>query len=77
VIAANPDAVFIGAAGNPAPISHAELKRNGFKDVIYHTCAAANQAFLQMGGENLNEAALPVGPFWFGISSPIATLQRK
>ena len=62
VLASHPDAVLIGAAGTPAALPHTELRRLGYKGLIYHTHGAANQAFLRIGGKALDGAILPVGP---------------
>ena len=62
VISSKPDAVLIGATGTPAALPHTELRRMGFKGLIYHTHGVANQAFLRIGDSALNGAILPVGP---------------
>ncbi len=62
VISTQPDAVLIGATGAPAALPHTELRRMGFKGLIYHTHGAANQAFLRLGDQALNGAILPIGP---------------
>lgn len=62
VISTKPDAVLIGATGAPAALPHTELRRMGFKGLIYHTHGAANQAFLRLGDQALNGAILPIGP---------------
>lgn len=62
VISSKPDAVLIGATGTPAALPHTELRRMGFKGLIYHTHGAANQAFLRIGDQALNGAILPIGP---------------
>ncbi|NWA91419.1 ABC transporter substrate-binding protein [Pseudomonas sp. D8002] len=61
-MASSPDAIFIAAGGASATVPHTELKRLGYKGQIDHTHAAANQAFLRMGGKALDGAVLPVGP---------------
>lgn len=62
VISSKPDAVLVGATGTPAALPHTELRRMGFKGLIYHTHGAANQAFLRIGDQALNGAILPIGP---------------
>lgn len=62
VISSKPDAVLVGATGAPAALPHTELRRMGFKGLIYHTHGAANQAFLRIGDQALNGAVLPIGP---------------
>lgn len=62
VISSKPDAVLVGATGTPAALPHTELRRMGFKGLIYHTHGVANQAFLRIGDQALNGAILPIGP---------------
>jgi branched-chain amino acid transport system substrate-binding protein len=62
VIAANPDAIFIGAAATPATLPHITLKDQGFKGQIYHTHGAVSKPFLDAGGRALEGAILPTGP---------------
>lgn len=62
VLSSRPDAVLIGATGTPAALPHTELRRLGYKGLIYHTHGAANQAFLRIGGKALDGAIMPVGP---------------
>lgn len=67
---ARPDAVLIGATGTPAALPHTELRRLGYRGIIYHTHGAATQTFLRIGGNAVEGAVMPVGPVvvWDGLS---------
>jgi branched-chain amino acid transport system substrate-binding protein len=62
VMAANPDAIFVGAAATPATLPHITLKDQGFAGQIYHTHGAVSKPFLDAGGKALEGAILPTGP---------------
>jgi len=62
IIAANPDAVLIGASGTPAALPQATLVERGYKGKIYQTHGVANADFLRVGGKNVEGTLLPVGP---------------
>jgi branched-chain amino acid transport system substrate-binding protein len=62
LLAANPEAVLIGASGTPAVLPAATLKERGFKGQIYFTDGVVNNDFLRVGGKTLEGAYLPAGP---------------
>ncbi len=62
ILAANPQAVFIGASTTPAVLPHVTLKDQGFNGPIYHTHGVAGGAFLSAGGKQVEGALLPAGP---------------
>src|SRR5258706_8990365 len=51
IIAANPDAVLIGAAGGPPGLPHTTLGERGYKGQIYQTHGAATPDFVRLGGK--------------------------
>jgi branched-chain amino acid transport system substrate-binding protein len=61
VLAAKPDAVFIGGSGTAAALPHLALVERGFKGSIYHIHSVANKDFLRVGGKALDGALVPVG----------------
>ena len=63
VIAANPDAVYVGAALSPAALPHITLVDNGYKGKIYHTDGIVGADFLRVGGPRVEGAIAPSGPF--------------
>ena len=62
LIAANPDAVLIGAAGTPGATPLKELVARNYKGTIYQTHGVANPDFLRVAGKDGNGQVLPTGP---------------
>ncbi|MBK7793092.1 MAG: ABC transporter substrate-binding protein [Betaproteobacteria bacterium] len=62
VVAANPDAVLIGAAGTPGATPQKELAARGYKGRIYQTHGVGNPDFLRVVGKDGNGTILPIGP---------------
>lgn len=62
VVAAGPDAVFIGASTTPAVLPHVTLRDQGFEGLIYQTHGTVAQAFLDAGGKAVEGARMPTGP---------------
>lgn len=62
IVAARPDAVFIGASTTPAVLPHLTLKDQGFEGQIYQTHGTVAQAFLNTGGKGVEGARMPTGP---------------
>lgn len=62
LMSAQPDAVFIAAAGTPAAMPQIEVRQRGFTKTIYQTQAIANNDFLRVGGKALEGTLLPVSP---------------
>lgn len=62
LIAANPDAVFVGASGAPAALPQAQLRERGYKGPIYQSHGVTSKDFLRVGGANVEGALIPVGP---------------
>lgn len=62
LIAANPDAIFIGASGTPAALPQVTLVDRGYKGKLYQTHGVANNDFLRVGGRKLEGTFVPAGP---------------
>ena len=62
LIAANPDAVLIGAAGTPGATPVKELVARNYKGKIYQTHGVANPDFIRVVGKDGNGQILPAGP---------------
>ena len=58
IVAANPDAVLIGAAGGPTVLPHITLAERGYKGQIYQTHGAATPDFVRLGGKNVEGAVM-------------------
>ena len=62
LVAANPDAILIGASGTPGATPQKELVARGYKGKIYQTHGVANPDFLRVCGADCNGTLLPIGP---------------
>jgi len=62
IVAANPDAVLIGAAGTPGATPQKELVTRNYKGKIYQTHGIANPDFLRVVGKDGDGTILPIGP---------------
>jgi branched-chain amino acid transport system substrate-binding protein len=62
LVAANPDAILIGAAGTPGATPQKELVARNYKGKIYQTHGVANPDFLRVVGKDGNGTLLPIGP---------------
>jgi branched-chain amino acid transport system substrate-binding protein len=58
IIAANPDAVLIGAAGGPTVLPHTTLVERGYKGQLYQTHGAATPDFVRLGGKSVDGAVM-------------------
>jgi branched-chain amino acid transport system substrate-binding protein len=77
ILAANPDAVLIGASGTPAALPQATLVERGYKGKIYQTHGVANADFLRVGGKNVEGTLLPVGPILVAEQLPDSNPAKK
>jgi branched-chain amino acid transport system substrate-binding protein len=62
LIAANPDAILIAAAGTPGATPQKELVARGYKGKIYQTHGVGNNDFLRVVGKDGEGTILPIGP---------------
>ncbi len=58
ILAMNPDAVLVAAAGGPTVLPHVTLVDLGYKGQIYQTHGAALPDFLKLGGKKVEGAIL-------------------
>lgn len=77
MIAANPDAVMIGASGTPGALPQLALAERGFKGPVYHTHGAINREFLRVGGRAVEGAMAPTGPVIVAEQLPDANPIKK
>lgn len=61
VLAANPDAVFVGAAGTPAALPQIAALDRGYKSQVYHTHGVVNKDFIRIGGKSVEGVIAPTG----------------
>jgi branched-chain amino acid transport system substrate-binding protein len=77
LIAANPDAILIGAAGTPGATPQKELVARGYKGKIYQTHGVGNPDFLRVVGKDGNGTLLPVGPMLVYEQLPDSNAVKK
>src|SRR5215472_6042903 len=62
LVAANPDAIVIGASGTPAALPARALVEYGYKGKLYFNHGVANNDFLRVGGKDVEGAYVPTSP---------------
>src|SRR5438067_5599578 len=77
LIAANPDAVLIGASGTPGATPQKELAARNYKGKIYQTHGVANPDFLRVVGKEGNGTILPAGPMLVYEQLPASNPVKK
>lgn len=63
IMLANPDAVFISAAGTPAALPQIEFVQRGYKKQTYFLHGVISEPFLRVGGKSLEGIIATAGPF--------------
>ena len=77
IVAANPDAVLIGASGTPAATPQKELAARNYKGKVYQTHGVANPDFLRVVGKEGNGTILPAGPMLVYEQLPASNPVKK
>ena len=77
LVAANPDAILIGASGTPGATPQKELVARGFKGKVYQTHGVANPDFLRVVGKDGNGTLLPIGPMLVYEQLPDSNVVKK
>ena len=77
IIAANPDAVYIFAAGTPGALPQIELAQRGYKGLVYQTQGVANNDFLRVGGKSLEGGYMTVAPVLVAEQLPDSNPVKK
>ena len=77
LVAANPDAILIGASGTPGATPQKELVARGFKGKVYQTHGVANPDFLRVVGKDGNGTLLPIGPMLVYEQLPDSNAVKK
>jgi branched-chain amino acid transport system substrate-binding protein len=77
ILAANPDAILIGASGTPAALPQVTLAERGYKGKVYQTHGIANNDFLRVGGKNVEGTVLPAGPMLVAEQLPDSNPIKK
>jgi branched-chain amino acid transport system substrate-binding protein len=62
LVAANPDAILVGASGTAAGLPQRELRDRGYKGLIYQTHGAASMDFIRIAGPAAEGVIMASGP---------------
>jgi branched-chain amino acid transport system substrate-binding protein len=62
LLAADPDAILVGAAGTGAALPQAALRERGYKGLIYQTHGAASMDFIRIAGPAAEGVLMASGP---------------
>src|SRR6201994_1857773 len=77
LIAANPDAILIGASGTAAALPQTELRDRGYKGLIYQTHGAAAMDFIRIGGKAAEGVIMASGPVMSPETQADSALTKK
>ncbi|MDB5501579.1 MAG: Branched-chain amino acid transporter substrate-binding protein [Tardiphaga sp.] len=77
LVAANPDAILIGAAGAGAGMPQSELRDRGYKGLIYQTHGAASMDFIRIAGASAEGVLMASGPVMNPEGQPDGALTKQ
>jgi branched-chain amino acid transport system substrate-binding protein len=77
LVAANPDAILIGASGTAAALPQTALRERGYKGLIYQTHGAASMDFIRIGGAAAEGVIMASGPVMNPEGQPDSALTKK
>jgi branched-chain amino acid transport system substrate-binding protein len=77
LVAANPDAILVGAAGAGAGMPQSELRDRGYKGLIYQTHGAAVIDFIRIAGKSAEGVLMASGPVMYPEGQPDSALTKK
>jgi branched-chain amino acid transport system substrate-binding protein len=77
LVAANPDAVLIGASGTAAGLPQTELRERGYKGLIYQTHGAASMDFIRIAGKAAEGVIMASGPVMSPETQADSALTKK
>jgi branched-chain amino acid transport system substrate-binding protein len=77
LVAANPDAVLVGASGTAAALPQTTLRERGYKGLIYQTHGAASMDFIRIAGPSAEGVIMASGPVMSPESQPDSALTKK
>src|SRR5213595_823231 len=77
LVAANPDAILVGASGTAAALPQAELRNRGYKGLIYQTHGAASMDFVRIAGPAAEGVLMASGPVMDPEDQPDSALTKK
>ena len=77
LVAANPDAILIGASGTAAALPQTALRERGYKGLIYQTHGAASMDFIRIAGPAAEGVLMASGPVMDPEDQPDSALTKK
>src|SRR6476646_1600654 len=77
LVAANPDAILIGASGTAAALPQTTLRERGYKGLIYQTHGAASMDFIRIAGKAAEGVIMASGPVMSPETQPDSALTKK
>jgi branched-chain amino acid transport system substrate-binding protein len=77
LVAANPDAVLVGASGTAAALPQTELRARGYQGLIYQTHGAASMDFIRIAGKAAEGVIMASGPVMSPETQPDSALTKK
>jgi len=77
LVAANPDAILVGASGTAAGLPQAELRERGYKGLIYQNHGAASMDFIRIAGKSAEGVIMASGPVMDPEDQPDSALTKK
>jgi branched-chain amino acid transport system substrate-binding protein len=77
LVAANPDAILVGASGTAAALPQSALRERGYKGLIYQTHGAASMDFIRIAGASAEGVIMASGPVMNPEGQPDGALTKK
>src|ERR1700745_2420879 len=77
LVAANPDAILVGASGTAAALPQTALRERGYKGLIYQTHGAATMDFIRIAGASAEGVIMSAGPVMSPETQPDSALTKK
>jgi branched-chain amino acid transport system substrate-binding protein len=76
LVAANPDAILVGASGTAAGLPQTALRERGYKGLIYQTHGAASIDFIRIAGPAAEGVLMASGPVMDPEDQPDSALTK-
>ena len=77
LVAANPDAILVGASGTAAALPQTALRERGYKGLIYQTHGAASMDFIRIAGKAAEGVIMSSGPVMSPETQADSALTKK
>src|SRR6201997_4909274 len=77
LVAANPDAILVGASGTAAGLPQSELRDRGYKGLIYQTHGAASMDFIRIARQAADGVIMVSGPVMSPETQADSALTKK